>query len=52
MSRYPRKGWPWDNPQTPTITTNNTKSWYCDQCHVEVYDRRCPHCGKLEKDKS
>lgn len=27
-------------------------SWYCEQCAVEVYERRCPHCGKLEKDKS
>jgi len=26
------------------------KSWYCDQCHVEVYERRCPHCGKLKRD--
>lgn len=27
-------------------------SWYCDQCHVEVYARRCPYCGKTETEKS
>lgn len=21
------------------------KSWYCEPCAVEVYERRCPHCG-------
>lgn len=26
--------------------------WYCDQCHVEVYDRRCQHCGKTKREKS
>lgn len=25
-------------------------SWYCEPCAVEVYERRCPHCGKLERD--
>lgn len=28
------------------------RSWYCDQCAVEVYDRRCQHCGKLKGDKT
>jgi hypothetical protein len=28
------------------------KSWWCDTDKVEVYDRRCPHCGKLERDKA
>ena len=28
------------------------QSWYCVPCAVEVYDRRCPHCGKLERDKT
>jgi predicted RNA-binding protein with PUA domain len=27
-------------------------SWFCYQCKVEVYERRCPHCGKLERDKT
>lgn len=37
----------------PQMTTNTTApSWYCDQCHVEVYDRRCPHCGKTEREPS
>jgi hypothetical protein len=27
-------------------------SWYCDQCHVEVRQLTCPHCGKTEKEKS
>jgi rubrerythrin len=27
------------------------KSWYCDQCHVEVYERRCPHCGKTKNER-
>lgn len=26
--------------------------WYCNNCAVAVHDRRCVHCGKLEKDKS
>lgn len=25
-------------------------SWFCDPCKVEVYERRCRHCGKLERD--
>lgn len=25
-------------------------SWYCDQCHVEVYQVRCQHCGKTERE--
>lgn len=28
------------------------RSWFCDPCKVEVYERRCPHCGKLERDKT
>gem|GEM_PF-6690130 len=36
----------------PTVTTSDTRSWYCHKCAVEVYDRRCPHCGKLEDDES
>lgn len=28
------------------------ESWYCGNCAVEVYERRCKHCGKLERDKS
>ena len=27
------------------------EAWYCEPCAVAVYDRRCPHCGKLERDK-
>lgn len=27
-------------------------SWWCEPCKVEVYARRCPHCGKLEKDRT
>jgi rubrerythrin len=27
-------------------------SWYCEPCAVAVYDRRCPRCGKLERDKT
>lgn len=26
-------------------------SWWCEPCSVEVYHRRCPHCGKLKGDK-
>lgn len=26
-------------------------SWFCDPCKVEVYERRCPHCGKLERER-
>lgn len=33
------------NPQGPE------PSWYCDQCQIEVYERRCPHCGKTWKEK-
>lgn len=25
--------------------------WYCDQCQVEVYQIRCPHCGKDETEE-
>lgn len=25
-------------------------SWYCHQCHVEVYQLRCPHCGKTRRE--
>lgn len=28
------------------------ESWYCSNCAVEVYDRRCKHCGKTEREKS
>jgi hypothetical protein len=28
------------------------KSWWCEKCFVEVYNRRCLHCGKLERDKA
>jgi hypothetical protein len=27
-------------------------SWFCEPCKVEVYDRRCRHCGKLERDQT
>lgn len=27
-------------------------SWYCHNCHVEVYQLRCPHCGKSQREKS
>lgn len=27
------------------------ESWYCEPCAVAVYERRCPHCGKLKDDK-
>jgi len=26
------------------------KSWYCDKCCVEVYQLRCVHCGKSERE--
>lgn len=32
------------------------RSWFCEQCKVEVdrlrFDRRCPHCGKTEREKA
>lgn len=28
------------------------ESWYCERCAVEVYERRCPHCGKLKGDRT
>jgi predicted RNA-binding protein with PUA domain len=31
---------------------NATPSWYCEPCAVEVYDRRCPHCGKTERERT
>lgn len=27
-------------------------SWYCDQCHVEVRQVRCVHCGKSKRERS
>lgn len=26
------------------------ESWYCDQCHIEVRQLRCPHCGKTKRE--
>lgn len=43
------KDYQWDRcGRAGKISTS--RSWYCDKCHVEVYERRCPHCGKLERD--
>lgn len=28
------------------------KSWYCEPCAVEVYDRTCLHCGKTRLQRS
>lgn len=38
--------------ENQTNASTHPRSWYCEPCAVEVYERRCPHCGKLEKDKS
>lgn len=27
------------------------QSWYCDRCAVEVYQVRCPHCGKTQRER-
>ncbi len=27
------------------------RSWYCDQCQVEVYQFRCIHCGKSKRER-
>ena len=27
------------------------KSWYCEHCAVEVYDRTCVHCGKTRRQR-
>lgn len=35
---------------TKPVTT--ARSWFCDPCKVEVYERRCPHCGKTEREKA
>ena len=35
-------------PESPAPVVH--KSWYSDQCHVEVYERRCPHCGKTKRE--
>lgn len=32
------------------LTARASESWYCDQCHVEVYERRCQHCGKTKRE--
>lgn len=34
-----------------SAAANVEKSWYCDQCQVEVYQLRCPHCGKTEREE-
>ena len=36
----------------PRANPPKPSSWYCDQCCVEVYERRCPHCGKTEREKT
>ena len=28
------------------------RSWYCDQCSVEVYQLRCQHCGKSKRERA
>lgn len=28
------------------------RSWYCEPCAVEVYDRICQHCGKTKRQRS
>lgn len=32
-------------------TRRALRSWYCDQCAVEVYALRCPHCGKTKRER-
>jgi hypothetical protein len=27
------------------------RSWYCEPCAIEVYQPRCPHCGKTHREK-
>lgn len=28
-----------------------SRSWFCESCKVEVYERRCPHCGKTKRER-
>jgi predicted RNA-binding protein with PUA domain len=40
-----------------TDTPNKTRdiyirSWFCHRCKVEVYQLRCPICGKTRREKS
>lgn len=34
------------------IKATPLRSWYCEPCAVEVYDRACPHCGKTKRQRS
>lgn len=33
------------------MDSKKQRSWWCDQCSVEVYDRRCVHCGKTKRER-
>lgn len=45
-----RNNLPGEYRPCPECGLDDFSHWYCDQCHVEVRDRRCMHCGKLERD--
>ncbi len=37
--------------QITRLKAEVARSWFCEKCKVEVYQTRCPHCGKSEKEK-
>lgn len=44
--KYSRASTKEDEPDPDALAS----SWFCEPCKVEVYDRRCRHCGKLERE--
>lgn len=40
-------------PRMPKLpkATRALRSWYCEPCAVEVYQLRCPHCGKSKRER-
>lgn len=38
------------NPKEAMKRIRASKSWWCDQCSVEVRQLRCVHCGKSERE--
>lgn len=38
--------------ERPAASCSVSRSWWCDQCSVEVYDLRCQHCGKTKRERT
>jgi hypothetical protein len=50
--RMTRIEWCREHSQGEHLRYLAQRSWFCDPCKVEVYERRCPHCGKTERERT